>query len=85
MNAENRHSVKSDLGFLLGLTWSGRVSLVYYPLRRLFLAPAPMEERCIMGSPVGPEVHCPRRAVGDGLWCKRHGPGDPGREWGWYE
>lgn len=36
--------------------------------------PAPAEDRCIMGGPVGPAVHCQRRATG--LWCPKHQPDD---------
>ena len=60
------------------LTWRGRVSWVYYRLRGVFIEPAPPAERCFMGAPVGPDVHCPRYAirkdVGMCLWCKHHNP-----------
>lgn len=56
---------------LLHLTWRGRVSAAYYALRRLFVRPAPEWERCWMGAPVDPMVHCPRWS-GDDLWCAHH-------------
>lgn len=39
---------------------------------------APDGERCCMGAPVGDWWHCPRRALPDGLFCRRH---DPNGEW----
>lgn len=62
------------MGAARALTWRGKVSVLYYAVRRLFVSPAPTEDRCVMGSPIGPWVWCPRRA--DGLWCRRHQP-DP--------
>lgn len=57
------------------LTWRGRLDVIYYAARRLFIAPAPDYERCIMGYPIDPAVRCPRPAdVSLGLWCKRHQP-----------
>lgn len=56
------------------LTWRGRLSMAYYAARRLFVDPAPSDDRCVMGYPLGEHVHCPRRAVGDELWCARHVP-----------
>lgn len=53
------------------LTWSGRCALIWYPIRALFVAPAPDDERCFMGAPISSDVWCPRRRR-DGLWCKRH-------------
>lgn len=52
------------------LTWRGRVSMAYYALRRLFVAPAPSPDRCVMGSPIGEHAWCPRHA--NGLWCRHH-------------
>lgn len=54
------------------LTIRGRLSVAYYRLRRLFVAPAPDGHRCFMGEPVAPEVHCPRRVGTGGLWCAWH-------------
>lgn len=56
-------------GFILSLFWFG----FGYWLRQLFVAPAPMPERCVMGGPVHPWVHCPRQAVDGSLWCEKHG------------
>ena len=58
---------------LAHLTWAGRVTWVYYALRRLFVRPAPSEDRCFMGAPIGGLIHCPRRAEGDDIWCRQHG------------
>lgn len=55
------------------LNWSGRVSALWYPLRRLLIPDAPDSVRCWMGAPVGSHVHCPRSA-GDDLWCRHHAP-----------
>ncbi len=41
-----------------------------------WLRKPPAEDRCIMGSPVDPSVHCRRRAVADTLWCSHHQPPD---------
>ena len=40
-----------------------------------WLRPAPGEERCCMGGPIGDYYRCRRRAV-DGwtLWCAKHTP-----------
>jgi hypothetical protein len=54
------------------LTWRGRIEVVLYALRRLLVAPAPPYERCFMGGPVDPAVHCPRHALAGQLWCRRH-------------
>jgi hypothetical protein len=54
------------------LTWRGRREMAWYSIRRLFVTPAPADERCIMGYPIGDHVRCPRRALGDSLWCQRH-------------
>ena len=32
----------------------------------------PLAQRCVMGSPVHPRLWCPRRSLGDGLWCRVH-------------
>lgn len=61
--------ILSDLRYL---TWNGRVSWLFYKIRRRFIAPAPNMDRCVMGYPVDADVRCPRFAVGDGMWCKRH-------------
>lgn len=58
--------------FMSTLNWSGRRSVVYYALRRLVVAPAPDDDRCFMGAPIGDEVRCPRRAVKGRIWCRRH-------------
>lgn len=63
-------SVRQALYDLAHLTWRGRLSMAYYALRRLFVAPEPTASRCVMGSPVGPHVWCPRRAPD--LWCPHH-------------
>lgn len=56
--------------------WRYRIGLwptaIAYRLRRLRVEPASPEDRCIMGAPVHPSVHCPRYALGDGLWCRKH-------------
>lgn len=54
------------------LTPSGRIGVVVYALRRLFIRPAPDELRCFMGAPVADEIRCPRFATEDGIWCRRH-------------
>ena len=54
------------------LTWRGRASMLYYPLRRLFVEPAPPETRCFMGAPVGAHVHCPRPADDGEFLCRWH-------------
>lgn len=54
------------------LTWRGRASAVYYWLRGRFVKPAPMMDRCVMGSVVDPIVHCPRRALPRNIWCAHH-------------
>jgi len=60
-------------GVIFGhLTWGGRLALVSYAIRRVFVDPAPMDQRCVMGSTVDPSVHCPRHAID--LWCRRHDP-----------
>ena len=46
--------------------------MLWYPLRRLFVAPAATEDRCFMGAPVGDHVWCPRPAFGGELFCRRH-------------
>jgi hypothetical protein len=48
--------------------------MLWLPIRRLFLAPAATEDRCIMGSPVSDHVWCPRRALHGEMWCRRHMP-----------
>lgn len=60
------------------LTWRGRWEMAYYAVRRLVVDPAPAEDRCFMGAPVGEHVHCPRRA--EFLWCSRHEPRDSGQQ-----
>lgn len=52
-----------------------RVGFGYW-LRGLLLDPAPADRRCCMGGPVHPWVHCPRYAVGNGLWCRKHEGGE---------
>lgn len=54
------------------LTWRGRLSVVYYALRRLFISPACADDRCFMGAPIGEYVRCPREAVEDEFWCRHH-------------
>ena len=54
------------------LTWRGRLTAAWYPVRRLFVAPAPSDQRCWMGAPIGPHVHCPRRALPGSPWCRAH-------------
>lgn len=54
------------------LTWGGRVSIAWYPLRRLLITPAPQDRRCYMGAPCGEDLHCPREAIDESLWCRRH-------------
>lgn len=54
------------------LTWSGRREVVWYALRRWFVAPAPEHARCWMGGPIGPHVHCPRYALPGSYLCARH-------------
>lgn len=56
------------------LTPRGRVSMIYYALRRLIVAPAPHGDRCFMGAPIGRHVWCPRRADRTGPWCRHHTP-----------
>jgi len=56
------------------LTWSGRCAVVYYWVRARFVAPAPARDRCPMGAPVDPSVHCPRSAPPGQLWCRQHVP-----------
>jgi hypothetical protein len=56
------------------LTWNGRAAMLWLPVRRLLLAPAATEDRCIMGTPVSDRVWCPRRALHGELWCRRHVP-----------
>jgi hypothetical protein len=53
------------------LTLEGKAAAVWYWVRRRFVPPAPSGERCCMGGPVAPMVHCPRRAMDDELWCRR--------------
>lgn len=57
------------------LTRRGRLSVLYYAVRALVTAPAPAEDRCFMGAPIGEHVQCPRPVDGDGIWCSRHAAG----------
>jgi hypothetical protein len=61
------------------VTWRGRGEMVAYWFRRSVLRrpDAPAADRCFMGAPVGPHLHCPRSAEGDSLWCARHTPVSP--------
>jgi hypothetical protein len=52
------------------------MAVAYYAVRRIFVAPASPDARCFMGSPIGEFVHCPRRAMGQSPWCRRHDPKD---------
>lgn len=56
-------------------TWGGRLSIIYYWLRGLFIEPAPDGRRCFMGAPVSDEVHCPRWTDAGALWCRVHACG----------
>jgi len=53
----------------LRISWRGRAAWGWYWLRRMVVAPAATADRCCMGSVVHPRLWCPRRAVGDSLWC----------------
>lgn len=68
MDERAAYTVIEDLRHL---TPRGRLSMAYYALRRLFVKPPPTMERCVMGSPIGEHVWCPRRAL-DGMWCPHH-------------
>lgn len=59
---------------LLHLTWRGRLSMLWYRLRRLVVEPAPDEDRCFMGAPIGEHAWCPRFAPPDSPWCPHHEP-----------
>ena len=52
------------------LTRRGRLSVLYYAIRRRFVPPA--EDRCYMGAPIGDHVRCPRPTTIGGIWCRRH-------------
>lgn len=46
-----------------------------------FIRAAPIEDRCIMGSPVHPALHCPRRVISQSaLFCRYHYDKHDGRE-----
>ncbi len=34
----------------------------------------PIDQRCVMGSPVHPAVRCPRESKPGTLWCAKHTP-----------
>lgn len=52
------------------LTRRGRLSVLYYAIRRCFVPPA--GDRCYMGAPIGDHVRCPRPTTIGGIWCRRH-------------
>jgi hypothetical protein len=54
------------------LTRRGQLSVLYYAMRRMFVAPAEDHRRCFMGAPIGDHVRCPRQCTPGGLWCRRH-------------
>ena len=58
------------------LTWSGRVSWWWVPLRSRFVRPAAERERCLVGFHVHDRVHCPRRCVPGEFTCSRHASGE---------
>lgn len=59
--------------------WPARAALwgVWMLGYRLLVGPpAPVGDRCVMGSVVHPWAWCPRAAVPGSLWCVRHHPED---------
>jgi hypothetical protein len=39
----------------------------------MFLPTAHPNDRCVMGGPVHPRLHCTRTVIPGSLWCRKHG------------